>query len=85
MLAIRQYVKEKGLQTPFKYSIPGDDYFVNFKWRHGPSQKNPQAVEVARKRSVDPFVVARYSNLLKEISTNITPERIYNLDETNFW
>lgn len=57
LLAIGQYVKEHGLKTPFKNSVPGDDYFANFKRRYGLSQKKPQAVEVARKKSVDLFVI----------------------------
>ncbi|KAF2888708.1 hypothetical protein ILUMI_17465 [Ignelater luminosus] len=84
LLAIGQYVKENGLKTPFRNSVPGDDYFVNFKRRQGLSQKKLQAVEVARKRNVDPFIIAKYFNLLKEVTSNVPPKRIYNIDETSF-
>lgn len=84
LLSIGQYVKENGLKTPFKNSVPGDDYFANFKRRHRLSQKKPQAVEVARKKSVDPFVIADYFKLLKEVTLNVPPERIFNIDETSF-
>ncbi|KAF2880861.1 hypothetical protein ILUMI_25316 [Ignelater luminosus] len=84
LLAIGQYVKENGLQTLFKNLVPGDDYFVSFKRWHGLSQKKPQAVEVARNRNVDPFIIAKYFNLLKEVTSNLPPKRIYIIDETSF-
>jgi hypothetical protein len=46
--------------TPFKNSIPGHDYFVRLKRDYHLNQKKPQCAEMARKRSVDPFVVSKY-------------------------
>ncbi|KAF2891282.1 hypothetical protein ILUMI_14891 [Ignelater luminosus] len=82
--AVEAYVKENGLKIPFKNSVPGDDYFVSFKRRQGLSQKKLQAVEVVRKRNVDPFIIAKYFNLLKEVTSNVPPKRIYNIDEMSF-
>ncbi|XP_065085084.1 jerky protein homolog-like [Ochlerotatus camptorhynchus] len=82
--AIEQHVKKTGLKTPFKDSVPGDDFFVNFKRRNQLSQKKPQAVEVARKQCVDPFAIADYFELLKEVTQHLPPDRIYNMDETSF-
>ncbi|XP_062565633.1 uncharacterized protein LOC134227939 [Armigeres subalbatus] len=79
-----QFLKKNSIKTPFKDDIPGDDYFLNFKRRHGLSHKKPQSVEVARKRAADPFVISEYFQLLKEVTRNVPPERIYNIDETSF-
>lgn len=83
-LAIARYLKEKDISNPFTDSIPGNDYFRNFKKRHGLSQKKPQAVEVARKRSVNPFVMANYFELLRKTTVGLSPDCIYNVDETSF-
>lgn len=82
--AIGQHVKTTGLVTPFKDSVPGDDFFVNFKRRNELSQKKPQAVEVARKQCVDPFEIADYFKLLEEVTQNLPPDRMYNIDESSF-
>nr|XP_029709500.1 uncharacterized protein LOC109411362 [Aedes albopictus] len=79
-----QYLKENSIKTPFKDNIPGDGYFLNFKRRHHLSQKKPQAVEVARKRAADPFIISRYFELLHDVIRCVPPERIYNIDETSF-
>lgn len=84
LLAIGQYIKDSGLKTPFKNFVVGNDFFRGFMRRHRLSQKKPQAVEIARKRNVDPFVIAEYFKMVKEITTGIPPHRIYNLDETSF-
>lgn len=82
--AIARYLKENDVPNPFKNSMPGDEYFYSFKKRHGLSQKKPQAVEVARKRCIDPFIMADYFQLLQKITRGVPPDRIYNLDESSF-
>ncbi|XP_062538368.1 jerky protein-like [Armigeres subalbatus] len=77
-------MEKKTTKTPFEDDIPGDDYFLNFKRRHGLSHKKPQSVAVARKRAADPFVISEYFQLLKEVTRYVPPERIYNIDETSF-
>lgn len=84
IFAMEQYLKNNSIKTPFKDNVPGDDYFLNFKRRHGLSQKKPQSVEVARKRAADPFVISHYFELLQEVTHNVPPERIYNIDESSF-
>lgn len=84
LLAIGEYVKCSNLKTPFKNSIPGKDFFRGFMQRHKLSQKKPQPIEIARKRNVDPFVISQYFVMVEKITTNIPPERIYNVDETSF-
>lgn len=81
---IARYVKEKNIPNSFKNGIPGDDYFTRFKKTFNLSQKKPQVVEVARKRSVDPFIIDDYFTLLKKVVNDIPPASIYNIDETSF-
>ncbi|KAJ8936415.1 hypothetical protein NQ318_014852 [Aromia moschata] len=81
---IGRYVNENNLVTPFKNGIPGNDYFIRFKNAFNLSQKKPQSVEVARKRSMDPFVIYNYFNILKEHIQNVPASQIYNIDETSF-
>ncbi|CAH1997501.1 unnamed protein product [Acanthoscelides obtectus] len=64
--------------------VPGNDYFVRFTKAFHLSQKKPQSVEVARKRSMDPFVMYDYFNILKQHIENIPASQIYNIDETGF-
>lgn len=47
-------------------------------------RKKPQAVEVARKRAADPFLIAEYFELLRKVTSNVPPEDINNVDETSF-
>ncbi|CAH2008758.1 unnamed protein product [Acanthoscelides obtectus] len=68
---IGRYVKENNIVTPFKNGVPGNDYFVRFTKPFHLSQKKPQSVEVARKRSMDPFVMYDYFNILKQHIENI--------------
>lgn len=79
-----QYLKKNSIKTPFKDNIPGNDYFFNFKRRHGLSLKKPQSVEVARKRAADPFVISDHFDLVQDVTRYVPPERIYNIDETSF-
>lgn len=81
---IGDYVNKNKISTPFKNGIPGDDYFMAFKSRFCLSLKKPQNVEVARKKSIDPFIISEYFNLLKDITNNLPPSQIYNIDETSF-
>lgn len=52
------------------------------------SVKKPQAVEYARKRAVDPFIVYPYFDLLEKLIFYLklqdNPSAIWNLDETSF-
>ncbi|XP_055623549.1 uncharacterized protein LOC129766978 [Toxorhynchites rutilus septentrionalis] len=84
IIAMKQYLEKNSIKTPFKNGIPGDDYFLNVKRRHNLSQKKPQSVEVARKRAADPFVISQYFELVQEVTHNMPPDRIYNIDETSF-
>ncbi|CAH2011313.1 unnamed protein product [Acanthoscelides obtectus] len=81
---IGRYVKDNNIVTPFKNGVPGNDYFVRFTKAFHLSQKKPQSVEVARKRSMDPFVMYDYFNILKQHIENIPASQIYNIDETGF-
>lgn len=81
---IGRYVNENKIETPFKNGIPGNDYFIRFKRDFKLSQKKPQCVEVARKRSMDPFIIYDYFNLLKENIENVPASQIFNIDETSF-
>lgn len=56
---IGRYVKANNIVTRFKDGVPGD-FFVRFRKSHKLSLKNPQAVEVARKRNIHPFIIDEY-------------------------
>lgn len=85
---VSESLKRNGLINPFKDDIPGDEWLRGFRKRNGLSQKNPQTVEIARKRACNPYTVYEYFDLLEKVlrHLNLTekPERIYNLDETSF-
>ncbi|XP_056636655.1 uncharacterized protein LOC130445153 [Diorhabda sublineata] len=85
---VGDYVKRNKLKTPFKPGLPGEDWFLGFSKRYGLSIKKPQSVEYARKKSLDPFIINKYFELLKNILDNLglrdKPHLIWNLDESGF-
>lgn len=85
---VGQYVTRNKIKTPFNDNIPGEDWFLNFKKRHRLSLKKPEAVEYARRKALDPFIINTYFDLLHEListySLDKKPKQIYNLDETSF-
>lgn len=85
---VGDYVNKNKLITPFKNGIPGKDWFLAFKERHGLSLKKPQGVEHARKKAIDPFIVYPYYDLLEktvcDLNIEDNPSAIWNLDETSF-
>lgn len=81
---IGRYVQQNKIVTPFRDGIPGDDFFNRFKKTNNLSLRTPQSVEAARKKSIDPFSISNYFELLKRVSENLTPSQIWNLDETSF-
>ncbi|KAL0833065.1 hypothetical protein ABMA28_001177 [Loxostege sticticalis] len=85
---VGHYVTKNGIPTPFKNGKPGNEWFKAFKERNNLSVKKPQAVEYARKKAVDPFIIYPYFDLLKktieDLGLNDKPSAIWNLDETSF-
>lgn len=85
---VGEYVIKNNLKTRFKNGIPGPDWFIGFRKRHRLSIKRPQAVEMARKKCLDPFIICEYFQLLKrtisELGLEDKPDHIWNLDETSF-
>ena len=85
---VGEYVQKNNLKTRFKNGIPGPDWFIAFRKRHRLSIKRPQAVEMARMKSLDPFIIYDYFELLKrtisELGLENKPDQIWNLDETSF-
>nr|XP_026494170.1 uncharacterized protein LOC113399291 [Vanessa tameamea] len=85
---VGDYINKNNLVTPFKNGIPGKDWFLAFKERHGLSIKKPQAVEYSRKKAVDPFIIYSYFDLLEktinDLNLKYKPSSIWNLDETSF-
>lgn len=85
---VGEYVQKNKIATNFKNGIPGQAWFAGFKNRHNLSIKKPQAVEYARKKAIDPFIVFPYFDLLKntleELNLRDKPEAIWNMDETSF-
>lgn len=84
---VEKFVSENGMENRFKNGRPGEDWFLNFKKRHGLSIKKPQAVEFSRKKMTDPFVIQTYFDLLykqlEDLNLFDKPELIWNLDETS--
>lgn len=85
---VSNYVTQNKIPTPFKNGKPGKDWFISFKERNNLSIKKPQAVEHARKKAVDPFIIYSYFDLLKDTLNKLglrnKPSAIWNLDETSF-
>ncbi|CAH4033332.1 unnamed protein product [Pieris brassicae] len=88
LLTVKDYVKQNNLKTPFNDGTPGKDWFSSFKKRYNLSIKKPQAVEVARKKAADPFVIQEFYDILDGVIADLglqdKPERIYNFDETSY-
>lgn len=85
---VGDYVKKNNIKTPFANGHPGSDWFSSFMFRYKLSIKKPQAVELARKKAADPFIIQEFYNILekvvKELGLENKPERIYNIDETSY-
>lgn len=85
---VGEYVQQNNISTSFKNGIPGQAWFSAFKERHNLSIKKPQAIEYARKKAIDPFIVYPYFELLKNTLLQLNlidkPSAIWNLDETSF-
>ena len=83
---VGQYVRRNEIQTHFKDGIPGEEWIRGFKNRNNLFIKKPQAVEVARKKASDPFLVNEFCDLLEGIleQQKLNGDQIWNLDETSF-
>ncbi|KAJ8953804.1 hypothetical protein NQ318_006651 [Aromia moschata] len=85
---VGQYVKTNNLKTPFRDGIPGKDWLLFYMKRHKLTVKKPENVEIARRKSVDPFIINNYFDLVLEASKNLgienKPHLVWNLDETSF-
>ncbi|KAJ8707707.1 hypothetical protein PYW07_017245 [Mythimna separata] len=85
---VGEYVNKNCVANPFNNGMPGEDWFLGFKKRHGLSVKKPQPVEYARKNACRPDVIYPYFDLLEETINELNlqnkPAHIYNLDETSF-
>lgn len=68
---IGRYVKANNIVTCFKDGVPGDDFFVRFRKSHKLSLKNPKAAEVTRKKNINPFILDKYFQHLKEVTLNV--------------
>lgn len=84
---VAEYIRANNIPTPFKNNVPGTDWFINFRKRHGLSIKKAQPVEFIRRKMTDPFVIDEYFKLLKNTLTDLNlfenPDLIWNLDETS--
>jgi hypothetical protein len=82
---VAEFVQRNQLKVPFKNGRPGERWFKSFTVRYRLSLKKPQAVEFARKKAADPFIINAYFDLLLQILTNNNlmdkPAQVYNLDE----
>lgn len=88
MELVGQFVSKNDVQTPFKYGIPREGWFFNFKKRHNLSIRNPEPLEYARKKAAkDSLNIYGYFNLLKKVLVELLkeekPDRIWNLDESS--
>ncbi|KAB0790628.1 hypothetical protein PPYR_14930, partial [Photinus pyralis] len=85
---VGEYVNSNKIKTPFKDGIPHKDWLTAFMRRQNLSVKNPENIEIARRKSIDPFLINQYFILLKETVDKLgiadKPQLIWNLDETSF-
>ena len=76
------------LKTPFRNGIPGKDWVDGFKRRHQElSLRSPTPLNSVRARMLNPEVTRKYfadlHKTLDELSLTKSPEKIWNIDETN--
>lgn len=85
---VAEFINKNKISTPFKNGTPGNSWFTAFKKRHRLAVKKPQAVEYARKKAINPFIVYPYYDLLNKTLHDLNllekPSAIWNLDETSF-
>lgn len=85
---VGNYINDNKIKTPFKNGFPNEDWWLLFSKRHNLSIKKPQMVENSRKKTLDPFIIYNYFNLLWKTMVDLKiddrPDRIWNLDETSF-
>lgn len=85
---VGEYVRQNQIKTPFRDGTPAEDWFLGFKKRHKLSIKKPRAVEFARKKSCDPFIIDEYFKKLKQclidLKLEYKPSMVWNIDETSF-
>ena len=79
--------ERNGVKHPFNRELKkaGDDWFQSFLDRHPDlSLRVPEATSAARAQGFNRPVVSKFFEVLDDAitSNNITPERIYNCDET---
>lgn len=87
-IMVGDFVTTNNIKTPFKNEIPEEDLFLNFKNRHNLSIKKTQSVKYNRKKSINPFIIYAYFDLLSktldELELYDKPSQVWNLDETSF-
>lgn len=82
-----QLAEKNNIDHPFKDTAAGLDWAYGFMKRNPSlSLRTPEATSAARAMGFNKVVVANFFKLLEETITNneITPDRIYNCDETGF-
>jgi hypothetical protein len=72
------FVKMKNLKTRFKNGRPGTEWLINFRKRNNLSIKKPQAVESARMKQINPFVIYGFYDLLETVVKELQLEHRTN-------
>lgn len=86
---VGEYVNAKGLKTPFKNGIPGEDWYYLFMRRHPElSLKKPEHLQKLRKDARKPEIVYDFFDSLKRVidENNLGDKGsfIFNADESGF-
>ena len=75
----------KGLKTPFRSNIPGNDWWRGFQSRHPEvTLRKPEKLNTSRSRMMNRVVVSNYFIELCQIisDNNLQSDAIWNSDET---
>lgn len=88
-MSVQAYVLQNNLETPFRDSLPGDEWFRSFCKRNRLSQKKMEQLEKCRRNATsNPFLIFGFFDILEETMSNLMlhdkPQNIWNLDETYF-
>ena len=80
---VKSYLDERGItDSRFQNNLPGPDWLKNFVRRHNLTQRLADNVKGSRAEITQELVNGYFDNLETSVE-GVTPENIYNYDETN--
>ena len=84
---VQSYLQLGNQITPFRDSIPGNDWLISFYRRHKLKARQPEAKEKQRfGQETDPFVILGFYDTLQTLISDLgltnKPSQVFNTDET---